>query len=228
MYMQELDYMTPILPESALDIVAELDTPPGNIAVSETNRIFFNFHPEYQPNPTKIAELLNRTSWVPFPSPEFQRNLVTCLSMRIDSNYRLWLLDFVQHGTAGSPALYGIQLAKSPGQADTHYLNYSFPSNVAGFGSMLNDFQVDPKGQFIYIADTSILGGTPALVVFSIADQRSHRILSSHHSMFGSAFFFNVGSVPMRLGPFAVKVRLPHLFCLVLHNVSVAASPWCC
>jgi hypothetical protein len=75
---------------------------------------------------------------------------------------------------------------------------------------MLNDFQVDSKGQYIYIADTSILGGTPALVVFSIAERRSHRVLASHPSMFGSSFFFNVGSVPIRLGPFAVKVRHPH------------------
>jgi hypothetical protein len=222
--LQELDEMTPILPESALDIVAELETPPGNIAVSATNRIFFNFHPEYHPNPTKVAELLNRTSWIPFPSLEFQQSIVTCLSMRIDSKSRLWLLDFVQHGTTGSPTLYGIQLAKTRGQADTHYLNYSFPSNVAGFGSMLNDFQVDPTGQFIYIADTSILGGTPSLVVFSIADQRSHRILSSHHSMFGSAFFFYVGSVLLRLGPFAVKVHRPHFHRTVLHRESLHHS----
>ena len=37
--------MKAILSESALEIVAELPAPAGNIAVSQSGRIFFNFHP---------------------------------------------------------------------------------------------------------------------------------------------------------------------------------------
>jgi hypothetical protein len=36
---------TPLLPESSLEVVAELPLPAGNIAVSQSGRIFFNFHP---------------------------------------------------------------------------------------------------------------------------------------------------------------------------------------
>jgi hypothetical protein len=210
--IQELNDMPPIVKESELQIIAELDTPPGNLAVSSKGRIFFNFHPEYKPTPTKVAELKNRTSWLPFPSLEFQSKIVTCLSMRIDSKDRLWLLDFAQHGTSGSPKLFSFQLAQTPTQPDHSFLDYEFPPSVAGFGSMLNDFVVDPTGQFIYIADTSLIAATPALVVFSIKERRSHRILSSHESMFGGPFLFNVGGVPTHLGPLAFKVRAHVIF----------------
>ena len=204
---QRLDDMPPVVSETELQIVAELDTPPGNIAVSKNGRVFFNFHPEYKPNPIKIAELKNRTAWAPFPNLEFQNQIVTCLSMRIDSKDRLWLLDFAQHGLSGTPKLFGFRLDQATDQMNT-IISYDFPANVAGVGSMLNDFVVDPTAKYIYIADTSIVAATPALVVFSIDDRRSYRILSSHPSMFGRPFLFKVGGVPLHLGPLAAKVRI--------------------
>ena len=44
---QPLSKLSPLLPESVLEVVGELPVPPGNIAVSKSNRIFFTFHPEY-------------------------------------------------------------------------------------------------------------------------------------------------------------------------------------
>ena len=37
---------SPVFSFSAVEKVADLDLPPGNIAVSEDGRIFFSFHPE--------------------------------------------------------------------------------------------------------------------------------------------------------------------------------------
>src|SRR5688500_10446664 len=42
---------------SELEVAAELDAPPGNIAVSAHGRVFFTFHPEGRPE-TKLAELV--------------------------------------------------------------------------------------------------------------------------------------------------------------------------
>ena len=78
----------PLLDESALEVVAELPIPPGNIAVSENGRIFFNFHPEYDPK-IKIAELKSKTSYTPYPSVTYQLQIKTCLSLRIDHQNRL-------------------------------------------------------------------------------------------------------------------------------------------
>ena len=45
----------PELPASALERVADLSMPPGNIAVSADGRVFFTFHPEASP-PVQVAE----------------------------------------------------------------------------------------------------------------------------------------------------------------------------
>ena len=48
----------PLLPATALEGVADLDLPPGNIAVSDTGRIFFSRHPEASP-PVQMAALVH-------------------------------------------------------------------------------------------------------------------------------------------------------------------------
>ncbi len=55
----------PELPASALEVVADLDLPPGNIAVSADGRVFFSFHPEARP-PVQVAELVDGEP-VPYP-----------------------------------------------------------------------------------------------------------------------------------------------------------------
>ena len=147
----------PLLPPSALKIVATLPLPPGNIAVNKIGRVFFNFHPEYNTNPIKVVELDSQDTWHAFPDEQFQSKIVSCLSLRIDNQNRLWLLDFAHHGLGGIPSLFGFQLSDSPGGEDSLVVHYEFPADVAGVGSMLNDFVIDPSGLFIYIVDTSIV-----------------------------------------------------------------------
>lgn len=156
----DLELESTLLPASSLEVVASLPTPPGNVAVSSDGRVFFNFHPEFSPKPTKVAVLTGESSWTPYPDAAFQEKLVTCLSLRVDQQNRLWLLDFAQHGIVGIPTLYGIDLS-----TNSLVHTFEFPSRMAGIGSMLNDFQVDPAGDLVYIADTSVLGGTPGLVL---------------------------------------------------------------
>lgn len=201
--------MKPALPEDVVKVVASLPIPPGNIAVSKFGRIFFNFHPEYNPIPNKILELDSPTQWHAYPDSPFQSRIKTCLSLRIDQQNRLWLLDFAQHGTAGTPTLFAFQLSNDKqGTDDQLVLEYLFPREVAGFGSFLNDFQVDPSGQFVYIADTSIVAGTPGLVIFSLNDKKSYKVLESHPSMFGDSILLNVSNHLMHLGPIGLKVNV--------------------
>jgi sugar lactone lactonase YvrE len=60
---------------------------------------------------------------------------------------------------------------------------YDFPSEVAGFLSMVNDFQVDPEGRTIYIAETSPFLQRPALIVYDVASKASRRVLEGHPSV---------------------------------------------
>ncbi len=166
----------PELPASALEVVADLDWPPGNIAVSAEGRVFFSFHPEAGP-PLQVAELVDGEP-VPYPLqlPE-ELAYQSVLSLRIDRQGRLWVLDNANHGT-GTPRLLAFDLASG----EVAY-RYDFPPEIAGLGSHLNDFQVSPDGRRIYIAEASIFGKTPALVVHDVEAGESRRLLEGDESV---------------------------------------------
>ncbi len=166
----------PELPASALEVVADLDWPPGNIAVSEEGRVFFSFHPEAGP-PMQVAELVDGEP-VAYP-PQLPEELAyqSVLSLRIDRQGRLWVLDNANHGT-GTPRLLAFDLATG----EVAY-RFDFPPEIAGPGSHLNDFQVSPDGRRIYIAEASIFGKTPALVVHDVEAGESRRLLEGHESV---------------------------------------------
>jgi sugar lactone lactonase YvrE len=80
--------------------------------------------------------------------------------------------------------------------------------HLAGFGSMLNDFQIDPSGEFVFIADTSIIATTPSLIVYSLKDDYGYRILASHPSMYGMSTFVQVGSSRVQYGPLGLTINV--------------------
>src|SRR5438876_5738353 len=166
----------PALPVSALEVVADLDYPPGNIAVSSTGRVFFTLHPNGNP-PIKLVELVGGKP-VPYPDQASQTTRFDSpLAVRIDRQGRLWTLDFARYGR-GQPRLVAFDLA-----TNTLVHQYDFPSSVAGFLSMVNDFQVDPRGEKIYIAETSPIRQKPALIVYDVAKRTSRRVLDGHPSV---------------------------------------------
>lgn len=193
---------TAVLPPTVLDIAVELPMPPGNVAVSSKGRVFFNYHPEYNP-PVKILEMSSRSVKL-FPNEAFQKEIMTVLSLRVDSKDRLWLLDYANHGISGTPRLYAFDLRGK----DALIQNYTFPSSVAGFGSMLNDFQVDPKGELIYIVDTSFIAATPAIVVYDAIKRMSFRMLESHSSLWGGSHFISITNYSLGIGPLGLRTHV--------------------
>lgn len=194
----------PLLPPSSLQVVVDLPKPPGNIAVSKTGRVFFTFHPEAHPD-IKVAELVNGEV-VPYPNAEFQKakkgtpRFETPLALRIDQQDRLWALDYASHGF-GQPRLLAFDLKTN---AVVH--QYDFPSEVASLGSMVNDFQVDPEGRRIYIAEASIFRKTPALIVYDSDRETSRRLLENDPSVQAKPFITNVAGRDMVIwGIFAVR-----------------------
>lgn len=195
----------PLMAPAALETVAELQLPPGNIAVSEDGRLFFSFHPEARPQ-TRVAEWRNGEAR-PYPSPAFQRPggeepaaFVSVLSLRVDRQGRLWTLDNANHG-AGQPRLLAFDLA-----TDQLVHDFDFPRRCAGLGSHLNDFQVDPSGRRIYIADASIFAKTPALVVYDAEERSCRRLLEGHPAVEAEPFIPVVQGRRMEVfGVFAVR-----------------------
>ncbi|MBL8019827.1 MAG: hypothetical protein JNM27_09195 [Leptospirales bacterium] len=173
---EHLPATPPIFNETVLETVADLPLPPGNIAVSPDGRIFFTFHPEGKPE-VNVAELVSGTA-VPYPpSAEDRARTKSVLSMRLDRQGRLWLLDFASHGM-GQPRIVAYDIK------DNRLVHeFDFSREVAPRGSMLNDFQVSPDGRWIYIADASIFGLAPALVVYDTEQKKARRLLEKHSSV---------------------------------------------
>jgi sugar lactone lactonase YvrE len=164
----------PALPGSALEEVVALEHPPGNIAVSASGRVFFTLHPDGSP-PAQVHELRGGAA-VPYPSAGFA-DYQSVLALRIDRQNRLWALDYAGYGR-GQPRIFAFDLA-----TDREVHRYDFPSDVAGFLSMLNDFQVSPDGGTIYIAEASPIRQTPAIVVYDVAARTSRRLLEGQPSL---------------------------------------------
>jgi sugar lactone lactonase YvrE len=120
---------------------------------------------------------------VPYPNAALQHAtsaalaFQSVLSLRIDQQDRLWILDHANYGR-GQPRILAFDLT-------TNQLvhQFDFPSDVAGFLSMLNDFQVDPEGRKIYIAEASPIRGTPAIIVYDTVEKKARRLLDSHPSV---------------------------------------------
>lgn len=198
----------PTIPFESVEKVADLDYPPGNIAVSAVGRVFFTLHPDGRP-PHEVVELVDGKP-VPFPDEEYQHEservpwFQSILALRIDRQGRLWVLDFARFGR-GTPRIVAFDI-------ETRRLvhEYTFPSAVAGFGSMLNDFQVDAEGRYLYIAETSPVWQKPALIVYDSVAGTSRRLLEGHPSVQAGTLDIEVGDRRMRLpgGMFPLRIAV--------------------
>lgn len=179
-----------------LEVVADLDYPPGNIAVSADERIFITLHPEARPPVNLVEWVEGRTR--PWPNAAMQpggsdpQALHEVLSIRIDQQQRLWALDNGKHGLKP-----GRLLAFDLSSGDVVH-SYTFPRELIGLGSHLNDFQVSPDGQTLYIADASFFARTPAILVYDVATQQARRVISDHPSVDAEHYLPVVQGRPMQ------------------------------
>jgi len=184
----------------ALEVVANLDFPPGNVAVSATGRVFATFHPEANP-PASVFELRDGVP-VPYPPGGLPGGLTyqTVLSLRVDRKNRLWVLDYGRYGL-GSPRLLAFDLA-----TDALVHRHDFPAKIAIPGSHLNDFQVSPDGHRVYVADASLFAQVPAILDYDVGRQRARRLLEGHESVLPEKYVPVVQGVRMQFfGMFAIR-----------------------
>jgi sugar lactone lactonase YvrE len=188
-----------------VEVVIELDAPPGNLAVDATGRVFFTFHPEAKPA-IKVAEVVDGGGFRPFPDESWQQPrddqpyFISPLSVRFDDRGRLWVLDHADFGT-GRPSLtaFDVKTRKA-------VLRFELSPELAGLGSMMNDFFVDSKRGFAYIADTSPIALSPALIVLDLNSGSARRVLEDHPSVLAEAHRMTVQGVAV--GLFGVPLAL--------------------
>jgi len=167
----------PILEDTELEQVLAYAEPIGNVAVSESGRIFFTVHPESRPEGNKLLEWVSGAA-MPYPSGAVQPHLFnTVLGLTVDRQNRLWSIDHGRQGF-GEARLLAFDL----GSGDLVH-DYKFTKDIAPTGSFLQDIQVSADGLSVIIADGSILRKKPALVVYDVASKSARRILEAHDSV---------------------------------------------
>lgn len=176
----------PILASTDMELVANLPLPPGNIAVADNGEIFFTFHPEANPeiNVAKLvegqAQAFPSIEWQPGGSEPLAFNEV--LSVRIDQQQRLWVLDNGKHG------LDKVRLFAFDIQSGDMLKRFSFTRAEFTLGSHANDFQISNDGRYIIISDASIMAKSPALVIFDVEKESARRVLELHESVIAGPF----------------------------------------
>lgn len=172
----------PLLDEARLELVLQYPEPIGNIAVSESGRVFFTVHPESRPQGNKLLEWVSGAA-VPYPSGIVQPHLFnTVLGITIDSQDRLWSIDHGKQGF-GDPRLLAFDLHTGELVHD-----YTFGNEIAPTGSFLQDIRVSRDGRHVIVSDGSILRKKPALIVYEVATRSARRILESHTSVIAENF----------------------------------------
>jgi sugar lactone lactonase YvrE len=170
-----------------LEIVAELDQRPGNIAVSIKNRIFVTMHPFDDPT-YKLMELQGG-KLVPFPTPYWSQSRSTRDDAGIEAaiGIRAVIRDGLFVMDMGSkkypPRLIGFRLYD-----DTIVTDTTFPPHTLTEQSFLQDIAFDWTDNTVYIADMGQADLTkpakPAIIIlYSNFFQTPRRLLEGHHSL---------------------------------------------
>ncbi len=181
----------PVIEDSELQTVVTFDEPIGNVAVAPDGRLFFTVHPESRPTGAKLLEWTGGAA-TPFPDRNVQDELFqTPLGVVIDRYQRLWVIDHGNHGF-GTVRLVAFDL--STGEV-VH--NHVFNRSVAPRGSFLQDLQVGPSGDAVYIADVGFWGRRPALVVYDPRTGGARRVLDRHPSVFPQDWIIETASGPL-------------------------------
>ncbi len=203
----------PIAGANALQTITQTDYPRDHVVIARDGRIFadtFNQDPSFKLKLTVLRPGMQE--FEPYPSLEEQARFNHIHALKIDSQDRLLILDSGNSTKTSNvhPKIYVYDLKTG---ARLPELDYAFPPEVGGKGSLFNDLTVDEGRKHVYLTDTSARAGKPALVVYDFAHKRSRRVLEKHASVVAGphwTFFDSNGGKPWKLvlGIYAVRVAV--------------------
>jgi quercetin dioxygenase-like cupin family protein/sugar lactone lactonase YvrE len=179
------------------------DLQPVGITISPKNRRFVSF-PNWLPAyKNAVAEVLADGSLRAYPDqdwnrwPEGKKNKTQFISVQnvlADKQNNLWVLDPATP-KLGKAVIGGIKLVKINLDNDKVERTYTFPKDIAGENSFLNDVQIDEKHQMAYFSDPA----QKALILLDLKTGLSKKVLQDHPSMKADPnFIFKISGLEMR------------------------------
>ena len=184
----------PLKPESELREIASLDFPPGNVAVSASGRIFFNYHPFAKAErfeKSSVFELVEGKPQ-PYPNDEFQSKYQGVFGMTVDPQQRLW---FIEPSGLDHPRTRLLAFDLSSNKLS---FEYWFPKGELPFAQ---DLRVTTDGATVILADTGLFKFTdPALAIFDIKTKTYRKVLSKNKALNPQDWVMRTPFGPHRLG----------------------------
>jgi sugar lactone lactonase YvrE len=193
---------------SNFDIIANLDTGPGNVTVMDNGRIFMSMHQFYQPKYT-VVEYKDKVL-VSFPNKELA-DVDSKADLKLDSvlgirsaNGIVWMLDNGMRSGV-TPKLVGWDT-----KADKLHQVILLPPSIAPKDAFVNDFAVDTRHKHIFISDPAG-GGNAALIVVNLATGKARRVLEGHASVIPENVDLVIDKVPVQVKDKSGKLLRPHI-----------------
>ncbi len=185
---------TPLVTGSALEVLVELDLPPGNVTSASDGRIFFNTHPFTQSHRFTNAFLFELVDGKPRPYPDLtsQKDVQFVFGMTVDRQNRLWLT---------SPATLDRERTRIQAYdlaTNKKVVDHEFDKGVARFAQ---DLRVSNDGKTLFLADTGAFRFTHAsLLVVDIATWGVREVLSDDVSTQPQNVVIRTKNGPHRIG----------------------------
>lgn len=194
--------------KSNFDIIAELDSGPGNVTATDSGRIIMSLHQFYKPKYTVVEYDYN--GLVPFPNKELA-DVDSKAALKLDSvlgirsaNGIVWMLDNGMRSGV-TPKLVGWDI-----KANKLHQVIMLPSPIAPKDAFVNDFAVDTSHNHIFISDPA--GGANAgLIVVNLNTGKARRVLEGHSSVIPENVDLIIDKVPIQVTDKAGKLTRPHI-----------------
>ena len=155
-----------------LEVVAELDINPGNVAVSAEGRVFTSIHP-MRTTGFQLVEITDKTTYQAFPNSATQSTadtksddkLDTPLGIIFDKKNRLWAIDAGLN--LGKTRLFAYDI-----HSKQEIYRFDIPAELAPANSFVQDVAIDEENEIAYLADF----GNPGIIVVDIQNASFRKI----------------------------------------------------
>lgn len=193
---------------SNFEIIAELDSGPGNVTATDDGRIIMSLHQFYQPKYTVVEYKDNVLT--PFPNRELV-DVDSKAAMKLDSvlgirsaNGIVWMLDNGMRSGV-TPKLVGWNI-----KSDKLHQVIMLPSSIAPKDAFVNDFAIDARHSHIFISDPA--GGANAgLIVVNLNTGKVRRVLEGHSSLIPENIDLIIDKVPIQVKDKSGQLTRPHI-----------------